>query len=89
MTLIPRFDSSNALTLYLYNETSQVKSTVENTYVVTDGNLTMNYSFTFADNSKYKIEIKDGANVIYRGKLIATTQTPQDYKLTDGEYIYG
>ena len=88
-TLIPRFDTSNPLTLYLYNEASKVETTVANTYVVVDGNLTISYSFTFTNNSKYIIKILDGADVIYRGKLIATTQAPQDYKLTDSLYIYG
>jgi hypothetical protein len=89
ITLIPRFETSSALTLVLYNETTQESTTVTNTYDIRDGNLTITYDFTFTDKDKFQIKITDGTDVIYRGKIIATTQTPQDYKLTDGIYVYG
>lgn len=88
ITLIPRFDTSNALTLNFYNEASQESETVANTYTLIDGNLTLSYDFTYTDGSKYQIEVLDGLEVIYRGKLIATSQEPQEYKLTEGKYIY-
>ncbi|HKK11862.1 MAG TPA: hypothetical protein VJ945_03465 [Flavobacteriaceae bacterium] len=88
ITLIPRFDTVNALTLSLYNEATKVSTTVSNSYLETDGNLVITFDFTFVEKDKYQIKILDGTDVLYRGKLIATTQEPQDYKLTDGRYTY-
>ena len=38
----------------------------------------------------YQIKIidKDSSEVIYRGKMIATSQETQDFKLTNGLYTY-
>lgn len=88
ITLIPRFETTDALTLVLYNERTQVSTTVANTHVIRDGNLTVTYDFTFVDKDKYQIKIDDGTAVVYRGKLIVTDQEPQEYKLSDGRYIY-
>jgi hypothetical protein len=88
-TFIPRFKTGNALVLYLFNEASQETVTVANTYTIVNGNARIVYDYTFTDNQKFQIKITDGTDVIYRGKLIATTQTPESYKLTDSTYIYG
>ena len=88
ITLIPRTETVNALTLVLYNEATKVSTTVANTHVLRDGNLIITFDFTFANKDKYQIKISDGSEVIYRGKILATTQIPQDYKLTDGRYTY-
>lgn len=88
-TFIPRFYTEDSLFLVLYNEATKETSTVSNTYILTDGNVTISYSFDFSNNSKYQIKITDSSdNVVYRGKLIATSQNTQDYKLTDSLYIY-
>lgn len=88
-TFIPRFETGNALVLYLFNEATQVTSTVANTYTIVDGKARITYSFTFIDKSKYQLHITDGTDTLYRGSVIATIQVPQDYKLTEGLYIYG
>ena len=88
ITLIPRFDTANLLTLNFFNESNRVTETVANTYSIVDGNLTLNYDYTYSENQKFQIELLDGSEVVYRGKLIATTQEPQEYKLTEGLYIY-
>ena len=87
ITLIPRFDTTDALTLVLYNEATKVSSTVANTHVLRDGNLIVTFDFTFVNKDKYQIKISQG-DILYRGKILATTQIPQDYKLTDGRYTY-
>ena len=86
--LIPRYTPTTALTLSLYNEATQVSTDVANSYVISNGFLTITYDFTFAEGDKYQILIKETAEVVFRGKLIATAQTPQDYKQTNGLYTY-
>jgi hydroxyacyl-ACP dehydratase HTD2-like protein with hotdog domain len=86
LKLIPRLYPSDALVLSLFNEATQRFQTVENTYLVTDGNLFLEFDYEFIENSKYQIRITENNEVVYRGKLIATSQTPQDYKLTNNIY---
>lgn len=88
ITLIPRVVPAGALTLVLFNEVTKTSTTVANSYVVNAGNLTITFTFTFVNKDKYQIKISEGSVVIYRGKILATTQTPQNYKLTDGRYTY-
>jgi hypothetical protein len=86
LQLIPRFYPTDTLVFSLYNEFTKISTDVDNIYVVTDGNLFITFDFDFEDNSKYQIKITENDEVVYRGKLIATTQTPQDYKLTNNVY---
>jgi hypothetical protein len=86
LQLIPRFYPTDALVFNLYNEFTTISTDVDNIYVVTDGNLFITFDFEFENNSRYQIKITEAGEVVYRGKLIATTQTPQDYKLTNNVY---
>ena len=86
---IPRVYPTGALTLDIYDETSQVTTAaVANSYVTTDGIVTISFTFDFTSGYKYQFTIKEGADVIYRGKIQITSQTPQDFKQTDGYYRY-
>lgn len=86
--LIPRTYQEDVV-LDLYNEVTKVETTVVNTSSFSDGIFTINFDFTFAENDKYQIKISKGTEIIYRGKLIATTQEPQKYKLTKDLFYYG
>ena len=94
--LIPRLYSLDAnVDLEFFDETEQVTESIStNTYVVSNGYLTMTFTdaefstITFYENGKYQIKISDTSGVIYRGKMITTTQDEQDYKLTNGVYEY-
>ena len=86
--LIPRFAPTGSVVYELFNETTRESDTPVNSYVFTDGILSITYDFNFENNSKYQIKIIEGESVIFRGKLIATNQTPQDYKSDDGIYTY-
>ena len=89
--LVPRFAPTLGITLELYNETTRKVNTIlflSNSYAIIDGILTMVYSFTFEKDSKYQVKITEGANVVFRGKLIAIDQSTQQYDPTDGLYTY-
>ena len=88
LNVIPRFYPSNALVVSLYNEASKVTTTPTATYNVTNGKLNITFTFTFVDKDRHQVKIEEGTEVIYRGKLLTTTQDPQDFKLTDGLYFY-
>tara|TARA_R110000803_G_scaffold69058_5_gene131263 strand:+ start:2118 stop:2420 length:303 start_codon:yes stop_codon:yes gene_type:complete len=86
--LTPRFYGSTTVVFTLRNETTDVSSTVANTYSYTDGISSLAFTYTFVEADKFQMTITEGTDIVFRGKLLATTQTPQDYSLTDGEYIY-
>lgn len=89
ITLTPRYYPSTALTVSLYNEATKVTTTPANSYSILDGYLTVTFTQTFVDKDKHQIKIVDASNtVVYRGKSICTSQEPQDFKLTDGKYLY-
>lgn len=86
--LIPRYSPVGALTLSLYNETTRVSTNVANSYVIADGYLTITYDFSFSEGDKYQLLIKEVDEVVFRGKILATAQTTQQYKQTNGAYTY-
>ena len=88
MFLIPRYTPTNSLTFTLYNEATNESETVSNSYSVTDGKLSLMFTYTFTDRDERAFSIKETDEVVYRGKLIVTDQETQDYKETNGLYFY-
>ena len=86
--VVPRFIPTTDVIYELYNETTREATEPANTYVITDGILTLSYAFTFEVDSKYQVKITEGENVVFRGKLIAIDQSTQQYDPTDGLYTY-
>lgn len=86
--LIPR-EYKEDVVLDLYNEATKEETTVVNVSSVLDGIFSINFDFSFSENDKYQIKVSKDSEVLYRGKLIATSQLPQDYKLTKDLYFYG
>ena len=85
--IIPRY-YPRAIVLELYNEVTQVSEIVNQLFVVNDGIMTVSFSYTFTEQAKYQIKLTDENGVVFRGKLIATSQTPQDYKQINNIYVY-
>ena len=85
--LIPRSYVTPVI-LELYNEVTKVNTEVSNISTLSDGILSLNFDFSFSENDKYQIKVSNGTEILYRGKLIATTQNPQKYKLTKDLYFY-
>tara|TARA_R110000796_G_scaffold8171_3_gene27146 strand:- start:444 stop:779 length:336 start_codon:yes stop_codon:yes gene_type:complete len=95
--LIPRFEGYqdiSLLTLSLYNESIREFSDVTiSDYYELNGVYTLEFSinnYTILENDTFEIKLLDNqdSNVLYKGKILATSQTPQNYKLTDGLYTY-
>jgi len=79
---------SKNIVFNLYNEVTQVSEIVNQLFVVNDGIMTVSFSYEFTEQAKYQIKLTDENGVVFRGKLIATSQTPQDYKQTNNLYVY-
>ena len=88
LVLIPRYTPTSSLTFTLYNEALKTSETVSNTYSVTDGKLSLLFTYTFAENDKRSFVLKESNEVVYRDKIIVTDQDSQDFKETNGLYIY-
>lgn len=88
IALIPRYYTSDALVLELYNEVKQTKEIVPCIYIIQNGLMTITFDYNFIENDKFTIKISDSNGVIYRDKLIATSQTTQDFKSTKDLYYY-
>lgn len=86
--LISRVYPVDALDLLLYNESTQIETSVVNTYILQDGFLYLNFDFNFVEGDKFQIKILENTNVIYRGKLIATAEETQTYLNDNNEYYY-
>ncbi len=88
LVLIPRYTPTNSITFTLFNEATKESETVSNSYSVTDGKLSLSFTYTFTENDKRVITLEEGTEVVYRGKLIVTDQDSQEYKETNGLYFY-
>lgn len=85
----PRFSPIIALELYLKNEATNIETLVANTHEVLKNELLkITFDFTFQERNKFQIKIMEGTEVIYRGKLFATVQETQDFKITEGFITY-
>lgn len=88
ITFIPRFYPDNSISVELKNEVDSVVSTPANTYFVKDGKMVVRFDYEFVENDKFQIKITESDGVVYRGKIFATSQESQSFKLTAGLYEY-
>jgi hypothetical protein len=85
---IPRYYPIGSLVVNLYNEGKRTAENVANIYVVNDGIATISFDYTFLEGEKFQIKITEGLNVVYRGKITATSQDTQEFKATNNAYYY-
>jgi hypothetical protein len=86
IVIIPRFYPESVIELSLYNEATQLTNIVANTYNIVDGKMFVEFDYTFTEGQSFQVTITEFDDVVYRGKIFATNQEPQDYKLTDNVY---
>lgn len=88
LKVIPRFYPMGLLIFSLYNEETKINEVIENLYIIENGYLILSFNYTFIEGQKFQIEIKENENVVYRGKLMATSQNTQNYKASNELYYY-
>ena len=88
-------DISYTLDFELYDESTRTTEEIaSNNFSIIDGVFiwefdNVDYSLiTFTEQSTYQLKITDSGEVLYRGKVLATSQVTQDFKLTNGLYSY-
>ncbi len=89
ISLIPRFNDVEAFDLLLINETTKEQTTffIDN-YSYQNGILVFGVDFAMNEGEKYELKLSILNEVLYRGKIFATAQEPQDFDLTKDLYIY-
>ena len=87
IVIIPRYYPTGNLSLELYNESKSATFDVDATYQILDGEMIISFDFTFIEADKFQLKIYQNDEVVYRGKLFATTQTPQDYQIKQNIYF--
>jgi len=88
IAIIPRYYVDGEIDLFLYNELTQVETTLTPIYVTQNGIMTLTFDFNFSENDKYQVKITDANGIIYRDKIFATSQITQDFKATNDLYFY-
>jgi len=88
IVIIPRYYPSDAIVVDLFNEAKQTSEIVENTYGVENGKLTLRFDYEFIEGGRFQIKITEASEVVYRGKIFATTQEPQNYSTSTNAYYY-
>jgi len=86
--IIPRQYSYSVLELSLYNEETQVTNIITNTHVTVDGLLYIFFDYDFIDGQKFQVKISEGSEVLYRGKLMVTSQNAQSFKASNELFYY-
>jgi len=87
--LVPRFSTSNVLTLTVTDSTLGTSTDLTTTYTTGgDYKLALTFDYTFTAESSYKLKLTDSvtSEIVYRGLVLATTQNSQTYKLTENLY---
>lgn len=95
--LIPRFYPTSTLTLTLKNESTNEETVLPisfpefaftNNYFILDGYLNLKFDYTFQDKDRFQFDLKENEEIVFRGKIYATSEETQDYKQTNGVYRY-
>ena len=89
ITLIPRYYPTGSTSLEIYNETTKETTKVVNAFTLSfEGFMYLSFDYNFEDKYKYQMKIHESEEVVFRGKILCTTQETQDYKLTKDLYYY-
>ena len=86
--LEPRYYPLGELSMIItkegYNTTQEVTPTYVNNYGVVD----LTFDLVGEEQDRFSITVTENDEIVYRGNLFFTSQTPQDFKLTKDTYIY-
>ncbi len=72
----------------LLQDGSYFVTKTESPYYYLDGYLYLNFELDILEGQKFQIKITENNNVLYRGKLMATSQPTQTFKASKDLYYY-
>ena len=84
---IPRAYPENVLIVTIVDEFTEAETILSNNYYIDKGYMFVEFDHTFEERDNYRLTISSDSDVIYRGNLFATSQNPQDFKLSQGVYL--
>ena len=78
------------ITVIITDSFKDVSAEVDNAFDLLKGKLVIDFNYDFRSEGRYKTTITytNTGEVIYRGILTATTQEPQEYRLTKDKFYY-
>ena len=90
INIVPRdYDLGVSFEVYIRNETTKEENALTTTTNELNRGLEITFDFNFTDRYNYELRIvKRNDIVVYRGKIFATSQNPQDYKQTTDKYYW-
>ena len=88
ITLYPRFYPTNTLSMVITKKGYDTTQTVEPTYSILNGVMTLNFDLTGTAQDRFSFKLTEDNVIVFRGKLFFTSQETQDFKLTKDTYIY-
>ena len=84
---IPRTYPETVLVVTIVDEFTEAETILSNTYYINGGYMFVTFDHTFTERDNYRLTISSNSDVIYRGNIFATSQDPQDFKLSQGVYL--
>lgn len=88
LVLIPRFYVIDSIIFELTNEANNEKEIITHTYNIVDGVMSLYFDYTFTEKQRFAFKLSNEDGVIFRGKILCTSQETQDYKQTFELYEY-
>ena len=85
--MIPREYPTEVLVVTIVNEFTEAETILANNYSIDKGYLFVEFDHTFKERDNFRLTISSEGVVIYRGNIFATSQNPQDFKLSQGVYL--
>lgn len=86
--IVPRYYDFSDAVLTLTNTATNESEVLEHTEVINAGVLDLGFTYQFKERDKFTIKLVEGSEVIYRGKLFATEQSPQEFDITVNYFSY-
>ena len=88
LSIIPRYYPTGVVNLNIKDTTTGYDNTQEVYYSIINGVLSFTFSLETTDEARYQMTLSEGAEIVYRGISIYTTQDTQEYQLTNDKYYF-
>ena len=88
LSIIPRYYPTGVVNLNIKDTTTGYDNTQEVGYSIVNGVLSFTFELETTNETRYKVTLSEGTEIVYRGIAIYTTQDTQEYLLTNDKYYF-
>ena len=88
LSIIPRYYPTGVVNLNIKDTTTGYDNTQEVGYSIVNGVLSFTFELETTNETRYQVTLSEGAEIVYRGIAIYTTQNTQEYLLTNDKYYF-